>query len=117
MLNRDLPWSSPVHGNNDKKRPRNFSSHFNKTSSEAYRIMTYDPQFMELALEAAQGAYKAMEVPVGCVFVRNGKVLARGGNKPNESLNVRYSRTLMPRYQRNLTVTLCRRLGMQNLRL
>ncbi|GAB5593991.1 tRNA(adenine34) deaminase [Umbelopsis nana] len=49
--------------------------------------MAYDPQFMELALEAAHRAYEAMEVPVGCVFVRNGEVLARGGNKPNASLN------------------------------
>lgn len=59
---------------------------------QAWQSMAYDPQFMELALEAAHRAYEAMEVPVGCVFVRNGEVLARGGNKPNASLNVRHFR-------------------------
>jgi hypothetical protein len=51
--------------------------------------MTYDPQYMTLAMEAAHNAYDSLEVPVGCVFVRNGEVLAKGGNRPNASLNVR----------------------------
>ncbi|KAH8548233.1 cytidine deaminase-like protein [Umbelopsis sp. PMI_123] len=49
--------------------------------------MTYDPQYMTLAMEAAHNAYDSLEVPVGCVFVRNGEVLAKGGNRPNASLN------------------------------
>lgn len=52
-------------------------------------MAVYDPHFMELAMEAAHEAYRAKEVPVGCVFVRDGQVLARGGNRPNASLNVR----------------------------
>jgi tRNA(Arg) A34 adenosine deaminase TadA len=51
-------------------------------------MAVYDPQFMAIALEAAHEAYEAKEVPVGCVFVKDGKVLARGGNRPNASLNV-----------------------------
>ncbi|KAJ2963228.1 hypothetical protein NQZ79_g1716 [Umbelopsis isabellina] len=50
-------------------------------------MAVYDPQYMELAMEAAQEAYRAKEVPVGCVFVKDGQVLARGGNRPNASLN------------------------------
>jgi tRNA(Arg) A34 adenosine deaminase TadA len=52
--------------------------------------MTYDPKYMSLAMEAAHVAYSSLEVPVGCVFVRNGEVIASGGNRPNASLNVRY---------------------------
>ena len=31
------------------------------------------------------------ETPVGCVFVHNGQIIARGMNDTNRSLNVRYS--------------------------
>jgi tRNA(adenine34) deaminase len=37
--------------------------------------------FMDLALEQAQIAEKSGEVPIGCVIVRDGKVLARAGNR------------------------------------
>ncbi|KAI7903107.1 cytidine deaminase-like protein [Cokeromyces recurvatus] len=48
----------------------------------------YDPEFMREALIVAQEAYDNLEVPVGCVFVLdNEKVIARGRNRPNESLN------------------------------
>lgn len=36
---------------------------------------------MDLALEQAENAEKAGEVPVGCVVVRDGAVLARAGNR------------------------------------
>lgn len=36
---------------------------------------------MQLALEEAQAAAARGEVPVGCVIVRNGEVLARAGNR------------------------------------
>jgi tRNA(adenine34) deaminase len=36
---------------------------------------------MELALEEARAAEKAGEVPVGCVVVRDGAVIARAGNR------------------------------------
>ncbi len=39
------------------------------------------PSFMELALEEARAAQDAGEVPVGCVIVRNGAVIARAGNR------------------------------------
>lgn len=37
--------------------------------------------FMDLALEQAENAEKAGEVPIGCVIVRDGAVIARAGNR------------------------------------
>src|SRR5205809_555439 len=39
------------------------------------------PSFMEIALEEARAAAAAGEVPVGCVIVREGEVLARARNR------------------------------------
>ena len=39
------------------------------------------PTFMQLALEEARAAGARGEVPVGCVIVRAGDVLARAGNR------------------------------------
>ncbi|HUI75793.1 MAG TPA: tRNA adenosine(34) deaminase TadA [Candidatus Acidoferrum sp.] len=43
--------------------------------------MDPDVQFMRLALEEAQSAAAAGEVPVGAVIVSEGKILARSGNR------------------------------------
>ena len=37
--------------------------------------------FMDLPLKAAQTAEKAGEVPIGCVIVRDGEVIAQAGNR------------------------------------
>jgi tRNA(adenine34) deaminase len=39
------------------------------------------PTFMQLALEEARAAAARGEVPIGCVIVRDGEVLARAGNR------------------------------------
>ena len=39
------------------------------------------PSFMDLALDEARAAQIAGEVPVGCVVVRDGAVIARAGNR------------------------------------
>ncbi|RYX94034.1 MAG: nucleoside deaminase [Bradyrhizobiaceae bacterium] len=39
------------------------------------------PSFMDLALKAAQTAAQAGEVPIGCVIVREGEVIASAGNR------------------------------------
>ena len=39
------------------------------------------PSFMQLALEEAHAAAARGEVPVGCVIVRQGEVVARAGNR------------------------------------
>ena len=40
-----------------------------------------DKFFMELALSEAKKAYELDEVPIGCVVVKDGKVLSRGHNQ------------------------------------
>ena len=42
--------------------------------------MTEKEKFMKLALKEAQKAWKKDEVPIGCVIVKDGKVIARGHN-------------------------------------
>ena len=42
---------------------------------------------MQQALDQAEEAYNAGEVPVGCVFVLNNVVVGRGRNRTNETLN------------------------------
>ena len=37
--------------------------------------------FMDLALEEARAAQAAGEVPVGCVIVRDGEIIAKAGNR------------------------------------
>jgi tRNA(adenine34) deaminase len=39
------------------------------------------PSFMQLALEEARAAAERGEVPVGCVVVRDGEVIARASNR------------------------------------
>ncbi len=39
------------------------------------------PSFMDMALAEARAAGEAGEVPVGCVIVRDGEVIARAGNR------------------------------------
>lgn len=43
--------------------------------------MTYHERFMRLALEEARAAASIGEVPVGCVIVRGGEVIARAHNR------------------------------------
>ncbi|XP_050377680.1 tRNA-specific adenosine deaminase TAD2 [Argentina anserina] len=43
--------------------------------------------FMELAIEQAKLALDSLEVPVGCVVVEDGKVIACGRNRTNETRN------------------------------
>mmetsp|Transcript_27295 Transcript_27295/g.59614 ORF Transcript_27295/g.59614 Transcript_27295/m.59614 type:complete len:189 (-) Transcript_27295:299-865(-) len=43
--------------------------------------------FMMMALQEARKAYDRLEVPVGCVIVRNDQVIGRGSNRTNETRN------------------------------
>lgn len=43
--------------------------------------------FMELALEQARFALENLEVPIGCVIVEDGRVIASGRNRPTETRN------------------------------
>ena len=51
-------------------------------------VIYMDDKFMNYALKEAQKAYNKMDVPVGCVIVYNGKIIARGYNKREKDQNV-----------------------------
>jgi tRNA(adenine34) deaminase len=51
-------------------------------SSFSFKIRGMNaPSFMDLALKAAEAAGQAGEVPIGCVIVRSGEVIATAGNQ------------------------------------
>eukprot|EP00768_Dysnectes_brevis_P008824 gnl/Dysnectes_brevis/8307_a14653_333.p1 GENE.gnl/Dysnectes_brevis/8307_a14653_333~~gnl/Dysnectes_brevis/8307_a14653_333.p1 ORF type:complete len:122 (+),score=6.07 gnl/Dysnectes_brevis/8307_a14653_333:249-614(+) len=42
-----------------------------------------DIRFMEAAIQEGEKALEEREVPIGCVFVRNGEIIAKGHNLTN----------------------------------
>ena len=55
--------------------------HLEKIKKEQEAQAVLDEKFMKLALNQAKLAYKAGEIPVGAVIVKDGKVIARAQNK------------------------------------
>lgn len=49
--------------------------------------MSSDEKYMREAIRQAKKAYAKNETPIGCVIVRDGRVIARGYNKRNEKKN------------------------------
>lgn len=49
--------------------------------------MTQDEKFMKAAVRQAKKAYALGEVPIGCVIVRDDKIIARGYNRRNTDKN------------------------------
>ncbi len=49
--------------------------------------MTADEVFMKAALKEAQKAFEEGEVPIGCVIVKDGKIIARGRNARERKKN------------------------------
>ena len=45
------------------------------------KVLTNDEKFMKEALKEAKKALKLNEVPIGCVIVHDGKIIARGYNR------------------------------------
>lgn len=44
-------------------------------------------EHMEAALSVAKAALRRGEVPVGCLFIHRGEVIATGGNTVNQTCN------------------------------
>ncbi len=55
--------------------------------TQAKELKTQE-KFMKAALKEAQKAYKMNEVPIGCVIVKDGKIIAKGCNRRNTDKNV-----------------------------
>lgn len=51
------------------------------------RKLTEDEKFMKAAMREAEKARKLEEVPIGCVIVMDGKIIARGYNRRNTDKN------------------------------
>ena len=49
--------------------------------------MTEDEKYMREAMKQAKKAYRLWEVPIGCVIVYEGKIIARGYNRRNTDKN------------------------------
>ena len=51
-------------------------------------MMSEEERYMKQALKQAQKAYDIDEVPIGCVIVQDGKIIARGYNRRNTDKSV-----------------------------
>lgn len=49
--------------------------------------MTQEEKYMKEAIRQAKKAYALDEVPIGCVIVQDGKIIARGYNRRNTDKN------------------------------
>ena len=49
--------------------------------------MTQEEKYMKAAIRQAKKAYALDEVPIGCVIVQDGKIIARGYNRRNTDKN------------------------------
>ena len=49
--------------------------------------LTEEEKYMKEAIRQARKAWKLQEVPIGCVIVREGKIIARGYNRRNTDKN------------------------------
>ncbi|KAF8389426.1 hypothetical protein HHK36_026121 [Tetracentron sinense] len=80
-----------IHGEEMENRDMNSLSESLKPESKMASVEGEDSSttllFMELAMQQAKLALDSLEVPVGCVIVEDGKVIASGKNRTTETRN------------------------------
>eukprot|EP00658_Telonema_sp_P-2_P057427 TRINITY_DN45895_c0_g1_i1.p1 TRINITY_DN45895_c0_g1~~TRINITY_DN45895_c0_g1_i1.p1 ORF type:complete len:206 (+),score=64.01 TRINITY_DN45895_c0_g1_i1:67-684(+) len=69
------------------RRPPRSTLSSSSAASDVYKRQEMDSAWMEQALAEAERALTQGEVPVGCVFVREGEVIGRGANETNVAKN------------------------------
>ncbi|XP_078435992.1 cytidine/deoxycytidylate deaminase family protein [Wolffia australiana] len=67
--------------------PSSLGSNGDASTGFSSEFTPSDFAFMEVALEQARLALRSLEVPVGCIFVEDGKIIASGSNRTNETRN------------------------------
>ena len=58
--------------------------------------MTQDEKYMKAAIREAKKAYALDEVPIGCVIVQDGTIIARGYNRRNTEDEMTLAQKLEP---------------------
>ncbi|MDD3453266.1 MAG: nucleoside deaminase [Bacilli bacterium] len=48
----------------------------------------FDEKFMKIAINEAKKAYKKQEIPIGCVIVKNNKIISKAHNKKEKTKQV-----------------------------
>ena len=59
-----------------------------REAKDAAKELKHHEKYMAIALKEAEKAKDLNEVPIGCVIVRDGKVIAKGHNRRNTDKNV-----------------------------
>ena len=79
LVTRQRRWEA----RNEKRRQKALEE-----EAKAARIKAEDEKYMKEAIKQAKKAAKIGDVPIGCVIVHDGKVIARGYNKRNKDKTV-----------------------------